>query len=101
MSKRPAAPGIGTPVRRLQRSMIGSVHHVKLVILLLTSVASLHPQELSRTTESIVIRKTEPQYTKEALAAKIEGDVVLSSYDRGRWCPIGQQTGSCPRNGTG
>ena len=58
---------------------MGSGNHMKLAILLLTSIAYLHPQELSRTTEPIVIHKTEPQYTKEALDAKIEGDVMLSS----------------------
>jgi len=42
------------------------------------TVIQNYPQELSHTTEPIVISKTEPQYTKEALAAKIEGDVILS-----------------------
>src|ERR1700674_752173 len=59
--------------------MMESGNHMKLAILLLTAIASLHPQELSHTTEPIVIHKTELQYTKEALDAKIEGDVILSS----------------------
>jgi protein TonB len=56
--------------------MMGSGNHMKL---LLTAIASVHPQELSHTTEPTVIHKTEPQYTKEALDAKIEGNVILSS----------------------
>src|SRR3954471_15213308 len=52
---------------------------MKLAILLLTAVAFLHCQELSHTTEPMVIHKTESQYTKEARDAKIEGDVILSS----------------------
>ena len=58
---------------------MGSGNHMRLAILLLTSLAYLHPQELSHTTEPIVIHKIEPQYTKEALDAKIEEDVMLSS----------------------
>ncbi len=52
---------------------------MKLAILMLTAIASLYPQELSHTTEPTVIHKTEPQYTKEALDAKVEGVVILSS----------------------
>jgi periplasmic protein TonB len=52
---------------------------MKLLVLLLISLVSSLPRELSHTTEPIVIQKTEPQYTKEALDAKIEGVVTLSS----------------------
>jgi TonB family protein len=58
--------------------MMGSGNHMKLAILMLTAVASLHPQELSHTAEPILIHKTDPQYTKEALDAKTEGEVILS-----------------------
>jgi periplasmic protein TonB len=49
-----------------------------LAILLLTAVVTLQPQETSHTTEPKPIQTVTPQYTKEALAAKIEGDVILS-----------------------
>jgi hypothetical protein len=39
----------------------------------------LRPQEISHTTEPKPIHTVTPQYTKEALAAKIEGDVTLST----------------------
>jgi protein TonB len=51
---------------------------MKLAILLLTAVITLRPQEISHTTEPKPIHTVTPQYTKEALAAKIEGDVILS-----------------------
>jgi periplasmic protein TonB len=51
---------------------------MKVAILLLITLAYLAPQELLHTTEPIVIHKAEPQYTKEALDAKIEGEVTLS-----------------------
>jgi protein TonB len=51
---------------------------MKLTILLLIAVVSLRPQEISHTTEPRVIHRVEPQYTKEALDAKLEGDVHLS-----------------------
>jgi protein TonB len=51
---------------------------MKLAILLLIAVVSLRPQELSHTTEPILVHKVEPQYTKEALDAKLEGVVRLS-----------------------
>ena len=57
---------------------MGSGNPMKLAILLLTAVAILHPQEISHTTELKPIHTVPPQYTKEALAAKIEGDVILS-----------------------
>ena len=51
---------------------------MKLAILLLTAVITLRPQEISHTTEPRLIHKAEPQYTKEARAAKIQGEVCLS-----------------------
>jgi len=58
--------------------MMGSGNHMKLAILLLTAVITLRPQEISHTTEPKPIHTVRSQYTKEALAAKIEGDVILS-----------------------
>jgi len=52
---------------------------MKLAILLLIALASLDSQELPHTTVPIVIHEAEPQYTKEALAAKIGGTVTLST----------------------
>jgi protein TonB len=50
---------------------------MKLAILLL-AVVSLRSQEISRTTQPRLIHKVEGQYTKEALKAKLQGDVTLS-----------------------
>jgi TonB family protein len=58
--------------------MMGSGNHMKLAILLLTAVITLRPQEISHTTEPKPIHTVRSQYTKVALAAKIEGDVILS-----------------------
>jgi protein TonB len=52
---------------------------MKLPILLLLAVITLRPQEFSHTTEPKPIHTATLQYTKEALAAKIEGEVILSS----------------------
>jgi periplasmic protein TonB len=51
---------------------------MKLAFLLLIVAVSLRSQEITHTTEPRVIHKADPQYTKEALAAKLEGDVTLS-----------------------
>jgi protein TonB len=51
---------------------------MRLAVLLLIAVSSLHPQELSHTTEPRVAHRVEPEYTKEARDAKIEGVVILS-----------------------
>ena len=51
---------------------------MKFAILLLIAVVSLRSQEISHTTEPRLIHKAEPQYTKEARAAKIQGEVFLS-----------------------
>jgi protein TonB len=52
---------------------------MRLVVLYLIAGISLYSQEISHTTSPRVIHKVEPEYTKEALDAKIEGTVVLSS----------------------
>ena len=51
---------------------------MKLAILLLTAVITLRPQEISHTTEPKPVHTVRSQYTKEAIAAKVEGDVILS-----------------------
>jgi hypothetical protein len=52
---------------------------MKLAILfLLISVGAILPQEISHRTGAKLIHKTDPQYTKEALDAKVQGVVVLS-----------------------
>jgi len=45
----------------------------------LIAAISLYSQEISHTTDLRVVYKVEPGYTKEALDAKIEGIVILSS----------------------
>ena len=52
---------------------------MRLAILLLIIGVSLHSQEISHTTQPILIHKTEPQYTKEARDARLEGTVELST----------------------
>jgi protein TonB len=59
--------------------MVGSGNHMKFAILLLIAVVSLRSQEIRHTSEPRLIHKAEPQYTKEARAAKIQGEVFLSS----------------------
>src|ERR1700727_1261471 len=49
------------------------------VLLLIATVGLLHPQEISHTTEPKVIHTVPPEYTKEALEAKLQGVVVLSA----------------------
>jgi periplasmic protein TonB len=51
---------------------------MKLAILLLIAAVSLRSQEIAHNTAPRLTHKAEPQYTKEASAAKIEGDVSLS-----------------------
>lgn len=48
--------------------------HARLALLLFIVAASLHPQEIAPR----VAHRVEPEYTKEALDAKVEGDVILS-----------------------
>jgi protein TonB len=52
---------------------------MKFAILLLIAMVSLRSQEILHTTQPILIHKVDPQYTKEAMEAKIQGDVTLSS----------------------
>jgi len=52
---------------------------MKLAILLLIAVVSLRSQEVSHTTEPRPVHTVQPQYTKEALDAKLEGTVALST----------------------
>jgi protein TonB len=51
---------------------------MRLAALFLIAVSFLHPQEISHTTEPRVAHRVEPEYTKEARDAKIEGVVILS-----------------------
>lgn len=52
---------------------------MKVRVLLLFAVAGmLRPQEISHRTSPSVIHSIEPEYTKEALDAKLQGDVILS-----------------------
>jgi protein TonB len=54
---------------------------MKLAVLLLIATAGLlHAQENSHTTEPKVIHTVPPEYTKEALDAKLQGVVVLSAF---------------------
>jgi len=48
-------------------------------LVLIASVASLQAQEISHTTPPKVIHQAEPEYTQEALRAKLEGVVVVSA----------------------
>jgi protein TonB len=50
------------------------------VLLVISTVGLLHPQEISHTTEPKVIHTVPPEYTKEALDAKLQGVVVLSAF---------------------
>jgi len=52
---------------------------MKLTILLLIAMVSLHSQEISHTIPPRLIHKVEPQYTKEALDAKLQGTVALDA----------------------
>lgn len=52
---------------------------MKLAILLLIAVVPLPSQEISHTTPPKLIHKVEPEYTKEALDAKLQGTVVLDA----------------------
>jgi periplasmic protein TonB len=59
--------------------MIVGEADVKLAILLLIAAAGLSiPQEIDHRTPPKPIHTTQPEYTKEALAAKLQGVVVLS-----------------------
>lgn len=51
------------------------------VLILFAAVGSLQPQEISNriSTPPRVSHKVEPEYTKEALDAKLQGTVILSA----------------------
>jgi TonB family protein len=48
-------------------------------ILLMVGAVSLRSQEILHSTQPTLIHKVEPQYTKEALEAKLQGAVNLSA----------------------
>jgi periplasmic protein TonB len=48
-------------------------------LLLIASASLLLPQEILHTTQPKVIHTAKAEYTKEALDAKIQGDVILSA----------------------
>lgn len=52
---------------------------MRLAVLLLIAAACLYPQELSHATSPRTAHKVDPEYTKQALDAKVEGDIVLSA----------------------
>lgn len=52
---------------------------MKLAVLLLLACGASQSQELAPTTSPQVIAKSDPEYTKEAADAKIEGTVILST----------------------
>jgi len=61
---------------------------MKLVVLgLIAAASSLLPQEISHTTAPRVVHRADPEYTKEALDAKLEGTVVLSAIIDGDGVP--------------
>jgi TonB family protein len=59
--------------------MMGSGNHMRLAILLVIAVVSLRSQEISHNTQPRLIHKVDPQYTKEALDAKLQGTVALDA----------------------
>jgi protein TonB len=51
---------------------------MKSIVLLLLAAVTLLPQEMSHETAPQVIHKADPEYTPEALEAKLVGSVILS-----------------------
>jgi protein TonB len=51
---------------------------MKLIVLLLLAAVTLLPQEMSHETSLRVIHKADPEYTPEALEAKLTGTVTLT-----------------------
>jgi protein TonB len=51
---------------------------MKIFLLLLLSAATLLPQEISHNNPPQVIQKADPEYTPEALEARLAGTVMLS-----------------------
>jgi protein TonB len=49
------------------------------LLILIAAVGSLQSQEISHQTPPRVIHKIEPMYTQEAINAKLEGTVVLTT----------------------
>jgi TonB family protein len=49
------------------------------VVVLIAAAGLIQPQEVSHTTPPRVIHTVRPEYTKEALDAKLQGTVVLSA----------------------
>lgn len=49
------------------------------VLVLIAAAGSLQPQEISHTSRPRIIHTIRPEYTKEALDAKLQGTVVLSA----------------------
>jgi outer membrane biosynthesis protein TonB len=47
------------------------------ILMLMGAAALLQAQEISHSTQPTVIHKTDPAYTDEALAARIQGTVIL------------------------
>jgi len=47
-------------------------------LLLFAAAVLLHSQEISHTTPPVVIHRAEPEYTQEALDAKLEGTAILA-----------------------
>jgi TonB family protein len=52
---------------------------MRLAILLLMALGLSHAQEISHSNPPILVHRAEPEYTKEALAAKLQGVVILST----------------------
>ncbi len=48
-------------------------------LILIATACSLMPQEISHTTEPRVIHAVQPEYTKEAVDAKLQGVVLLTA----------------------
>jgi protein TonB len=48
-------------------------------LILIATAGSLRPQEISHTTAPRVIHTVQPEYTKEALDAKLQGTVLLTA----------------------
>jgi protein TonB len=51
---------------------------MKSILLLLVAAFALLPQEISHNSPPMVIHKADPEYTPEALEAKLAGTVILS-----------------------
>ena len=51
---------------------------MKLIVLLFLAAVTLLPQEISHNSPPMVIHKADPEYTPEALEAKLTGAVLLT-----------------------